>query len=58
MYKFIYVFTKEISDALAAQGFNLVKSDEENKIYVFENDPTAKLQFSKGDFVFSNILTF
>lgn len=58
MYKFIYVFTKETSDALISQGFNLVKSDEKNKVYVFENNPTLKLMFSKKDFVLSNTLTF
>ncbi len=58
MYKFIYVFTKETSDALILQGFNLVKSDEKNKVYVFENNPTLKLMFSKKDFVLSNTLTF
>lgn len=58
MYKFIYVFTKETSDALIAQGFNLVKSDEKNNVYVFENNPTLKFAFSKKDFVFSNTLTF
>lgn len=58
MYKFIYVFTKETSDELVTQGFNLVKSDEKNKVYVFENNPKKQLTFSKKDFVFSNTLTF
>lgn len=58
MYKFIYVFVKEASDALIERGFNLVKSDEKNKVYVFENNPNLKFTFSKKDFVFSNTLTF
>ena len=58
MYKFIYVFDKKTSDALIAQGFNLVKSDEKNKVYVFENNPQKKFTFSNKDFVFSNTLTF
>lgn len=58
MYKFIYVFTKETSDALIAQGFTPVKSDEKNKVYVFENSPGKKFTFSQKDFVFSNTLTF
>lgn len=58
MYKFIYVFTKETSDELVTQGFNLVKSDEKNKVYVFENNPKKQFTFSKKDFVFSNTLTF
>lgn len=58
MYKFIYVFTKETSDELVTQGFNLVKSDEKNKVYVFENNLKKQFTFSKKDFVFSNTLTF
>lgn len=58
MYKFIYVFNKETSDMLISQGFNLVKSDKKNKIYVFENSPNKKFTFSKKDFTFSNTLTF
>ena len=58
MYKFIYVFTKETSDELVTQGFNLVKSDEKNKVYVFENNPKKQFTFSKKDFAFSNTLTF
>lgn len=58
VYKFIYVFAKETSDMLIAQGFNLVKSDEKNKIYIFENNPKKVLTFSSKDFVFSNTLTF
>lgn len=58
MYKFIYVFTKETSDELVTQGFNLVKSDKKNKVYVFENNPKKQFTFSKKDFVFSNTLTF
>lgn len=58
IYKFIYVFTQETSDTLVAQGFNLVKSDKKNNVYVFENNPKKKFTFSKKDFVFSNTLTF
>lgn len=58
MYKFIYVFSKETSDALIKQGFNLVKSNEKNKFYVFENNPNLKFTFSKKDLAFSNTLTF
>ena len=58
MNKFIYVFDKKTADSLIAQGFNIVKSDEEKKIYVFENAPDKTTGFSKKDFVFSNTLTF
>lgn len=58
MYKFIYVFDKETSDTLIKQGFILVKSDKQNKVYIFENNSRNKLNFSKKNFVFSNTLTF
>lgn len=58
MYKFIYIFDKKTADSLIAQGFNIVKSDEEKKIYVFENAPEKTMSFSKKEFVFSNTLTF
>lgn len=31
MYKFIYVFDKKTADSLIAQGFHIVKSDEEKR---------------------------
>ena len=58
MYKFIYVFDKKTADSLIAQGFNIIKSNDEKKIYVFENSQEKVMSFSKKDFVFSNILTF
>ena len=58
MYRFIYVFDKKTADDLIAQGFHLIKSDEQMKVYVLENSPTIKPTFSKKDFVFSNTLTF
>ena len=58
MGKFIYVFDKETADSLTAQGFNIIKSDEEKKMYVFENSPEKTMSFSKKEFVFSNTLTF
>ena len=58
MYKFIYVFDKETADALVEQGVTLIKSDDEKKIYVFENTAEMTFSFSKKDFVFSDTLTF
>lgn len=58
MYKFIYVFDAKTADSLVEQGFNLIKSDKEKNIYVFENNPKNTMKFSKKDFVFSNTLTF
>ena len=58
MYKFIYVFDKETSDAMVEQGLTLIKSDDDKKVYVFENKPEMTFNFSKKDFVYSNTLTF
>ena len=58
MYKFIYVFDEKTADSLVEQGFNLIKSNKEKNIYVFENNPKNTMKFSKKDFVFSNTLTF
>jgi len=58
MYKFIYVFDAKTADSLVEQGFNLIKSNKEKNIYVFENNPKNTMKFSKKDFVFSNTLTF
>ena len=58
MYKFIYVFDAKTADYLVEQGVNLIKSDKEKNIYVFENNPKNTMKFSKKDFVFSNTLTF
>lgn len=58
MYKFIYVFDVKTADYLVEQGFNLIKSNKEKNIYVFENNPKNTMKFSKKDFVFSNTLTF
>ena len=58
MYKFIYVFDAKTADSLVEQGFNLIKSNKEKNIYVFENNPKNTMKLSKKDFVFSNTLTF
>ena len=58
MYKFIYVFDAKTADYLVEQGFNLIKSNKEKNIYVFENNPKNTMKVSKKDFVFSNTLTF
>ena len=62
MDKFIYVFSAQSCRKLLDAGFHLLKSDDNNSIYVFEN--TADLKFSlkddfeDDDFMFSNSLTF
>lgn len=56
--KFIYVFDADARDKLLASGYQLLKTDESQEIYVFEN--TAELNFASSDFLFilSDTLTF
>lgn len=56
--KFVYVFSKEAKQKMIAAGYNLIKSDDDNGRYIFENNP--KLAFSKVDvsMIKSNTLTF
>lgn len=58
MEKFIYTFNEESRDALLAQNYSLIKSDETKKIYVFENKTDMCFALNKAEFVFSNTLTF
>ena len=58
MFMFIYVFSTQDRDKLLSKNYNLLKSDERNNIYVFENN--NQLVFDNADmkFVFSDMLTF
>lgn len=58
MLMFIYVFSTQDRDKLLLKNYNLLKSDERNNIYVFENN--NQLVFDNADmkFVFSDMLTF
>lgn len=58
MFMFIYVFSTQDRDKLLSKNYNLLKSDERNNIYVFENN--NQLVFDNADmkFVFSDTLTF
>lgn len=61
MEKFIYVFDTASRDALLREGFLLLKADEENDVYVFENDVTKKAAMSfalGGEHALSDTLTF
>lgn len=56
--RFIYVFSIKDRDSLLSRGYEVIKSDELNNVYVFENN--NQLNFSFDDekfFVFSNTLT-
>ena len=56
--KFIYVFSAEDKNKLLSLGYNLLKYDESQNIYVFNN--TGEFRFSSNDmdFVFTSTLTF
>ena len=59
--KFIYVFSSEDKDYLLRNGFILIKKDEINHRYLFENK--TNYQFSKNEMddrimVFSNRMMF
>lgn len=55
---FVIVFSEREKDALIELGYVLMKSDERNHIYTFENN--EKLQFDNNKIyaAYSNILTF
>lgn len=58
MDKFIYVFTKESFNKLSKIGFRILKADENNSIYVFENKQELSFELSNDKFLCSNTLTF
>lgn len=56
--KFIYVFSFDSRDKLANAGFDLIKSDEKNSIFVFANQPDEFDVLDAVSFIASNKLTF
>lgn len=58
MEKFVYVFSKEARDTLLAQGFKLLRSDEDNDTYVFENEVKMEFSLSRFSVIKSNTLMF
>ena len=58
MTNFIYVFDEKGRDALLAQKYELLKSDEQKHIYVFINQESQT--FAKNEFTYalSDTLTF
>lgn len=59
--KFIYVFDVDMRDKLLSENYQLLKSDERQDCFIFENKGT--LVFDLGDskdtkFIYSDILTF
>lgn len=58
MSKFIYVFSEEGKDVLLSRGFELIKANEQKKIYVFLNSERKDFVFARIPYVFSDTLTF
>lgn len=61
--RFIYVFDPKTRNKLIDEGYSLLKSDERNCIYVFENKASQSgtkfsLEDSELRFVLSNVLSF
>lgn len=54
---FVYVFSKDDRDRMQARGFTLVKGDELNGMWVFENQEGIAL-FEDLKCVVSDVLTF
>lgn len=58
MEKFIYVFSKSARDTLLAANYTLLKSDEQNEVYVFANQMDMTFALADISFIRSNTLTF
>lgn len=58
MTKFVYVFAEDARDKLISLGYNLVKADCRQNIYVFENKQTFTFSLNEMEFVLSDTLTF
>lgn len=56
--KFIYVFSREARDGMLASGYRLIKSDEQNGRYIFENDPRLTFSHLNISCIKSNTMTF
>lgn len=57
---FIYVMREQDKDVLLERGFQLLKVNSNNNVWVFKNTDTEELTFSAFDFphVLSDVLTF
>lgn len=55
---FIYVFDEEAKQELESWGYQLLKADNANGVFVFKYEDGLKFNLSSDNFVFSNVLTF
>lgn len=58
MEKFLYVFNKQARDSLLDANYTLLKSDEQNEIYVFANQVDMTFALADISFIRSDTLTF
>lgn len=58
--KFIYIFTQEGYDDMVRRGYELLKEDRANGIWVFVNKDPEDMEFSDRNYnaVLSNVVTF
>ena len=54
---FIYVFKEDDRDVMLAHGYRLLKSDNNNNIFIFEKSDTEYEKLGVT-FILSNTLTF
>ena len=58
MEKFIYVFSRDARDTLLASNYTLLKSDEQDDIYVFANRADMAFALADISYIRSDTLTF
>lgn len=58
MPKFIYVYDKAARDRLNALKYQLLKSDEQNNVYVFVHDGRMDFEAADLSYILSDVLTF
>lgn len=55
---FIYVFDKESRDKMISLGYEMIKENPRDSIYVFENKNTFVFEKNEIQFVLSDTITF
>lgn len=55
---FLYVFSEQERDALLELDYKLIKSDDETKVYVFENQDELRFSLNEINAFKSDILSF
>ena len=58
MPKFVYVFSEKDKEKLLADGYELIKDDAGNGIFIFVSQPNFRYVLGDTSFVESDTLTF